>query len=322
MQPDSLKPIQGAKGIPRRLGMALCLGLFCMAPVRADDPMYSLGQMASGLREADSLADFASRYPSKHDSLLKLLRPLHGNRLPIAVYLELKQKTDLSAKKRLDRPSPPDLKLEDMDWIHDVAKSELRKSMDAAKVSEDKQDSLLAPVNQYYSIMRDSARARNLEIVRRYEMKFGPRAPRLNLLETFFAAVLQKAPGFGPGPEGPGRLEWVASYSTTYFFAYQYQGASYPKEFTLASMLEFGLRCYQFTTWGPPNSKLGLLTPDYVSAGLAWSGNRDWFFVWPGDGELNLGGFLDVGGFKIAVIPGENTKVYLGRQFQVVPYLF
>ena len=311
-------------------GAILCLALGERANAQTQ---YPYSEWVKRFHYADSVSNFAARQPRLHDMLLRLLKPLEeaarleGTEAPEKKDAQSeKDRPEVSAKALLSGAKPPGKILEMdqsiLDSLRLLAKNELMDALDStAGMTPDRIDSLLAPVESNYRKELKIAKARNLKIVDRYLRKFGPGAPQLNLLETFAANILQHAPLFGPGGDGAGPLELVAGYSTTYFLAYQYSGASIPKELTVGSLLQLGIRWYQFDPWG--QSKFWrLLTPGYLTLGAAWGGKDDWFLLWPRDNDFNLGGFLEISGVQLAVIPGENTKVYLGRRFQVVPYFF
>jgi hypothetical protein len=86
-------------------------------------------------------------------------------------------------------------------------------------------------------------------------------------------------------------------------------------------MWEVGIRGYLFA--GPSGPSFwDLLIPRYISAGAAFSSHRDWFFL-AHDETWEPGFFLDVGGIKGAMIFGEDDyRVFVGRQFQIIPHLF
>ena len=308
----------------------LCLGLANLAGAQTH---YPYSEWVNRLRYADSVSAFAAKQPKLHAMLIRLLKPLEqASRLEEWEAGMAKDAEKVSSKAMLVGENPPGKESltrlphvgqDTLDTLRLIAKNELKRALETtADMTDDRIDSLLAPVESNYWEVLKIAKAKNLGIVRRYEQKFGPGAPQLNLLEALAANVLQHAgPPFGPGENGAGPLEMVAGYGTTYFLAYQYRGPSIPRQLTVGSLLQLGIRWYQFDPWG--NSRFWrLMTPSYLTLGAAWGGKDDWFLLWPRDNDLNPGGFLEISGFQLAVIPGDNTKVYLGRRFQVVPYFF
>jgi hypothetical protein len=288
---------------------------------------YPYSEWARRFHYADSVSDFADKQPKLHDMLLRLIKPMEsGAGLKEWEAGSTQDTLKTSTKAWLSGEHPPkqepQIGQDTLDTLRILAKNELKSALESAGMTDDRIDSLLAPVESNYREALKIAKAKNLRIVDRYLQKFGPGAPQLNLLETFAASVLQHAgPPFGPGENGTGPLEMVAGYSTTYFLAYQYRGPSIPKQLTVGSLLQWGIRWYQFDPWG--QSKFWrLMTPSYLTLGAAWGGKEDWFLLWPRDNDFNPGGFLEISGVQLAVIPGDNTKVYLGRRFQVVPYFF
>ena len=152
----------------------------------------------------------------------------------------------------------------------------------------------------------------------RYERKFGPGSVQLNALEVGIAYLLQRAKGFGYDPDvGPGPLEVIASYTTTYF-SYAHE------EVQLVSAAEFGVRHYNFGgSWGRSGFP-GLLKPGHWSVGAVWAGEKDGPLVLPGSGGSRFGVFGAWGDVKVAYVHGANNswRLLVSRQFQILPLMF
>lgn len=150
----------------------------------------------------------------------------------------------------------------------------------------------------------------------RYERKFGPESVRLNAIEVGIAYLLQDVRGFHYDlDDGPGPLEVVASYTTTYLSRAE-------EEFRIVSAFEFGLRHYNFGDgWGRDGFR-GYLLPGHLSFGMVIAGEKDGPLVWPGSGESRAGAFVAWGDVKLAYVSGPNAKWLVARQFQIFPLAF
>lgn len=157
--------------------------------------------------------------------------------------------------------------------------------------------------------------------LRRYEVKYGPGAPRLNAVEVLLNAGLQRLWGLtGPGPNGPSPYEGLLAYSTSYVTVDDHDQA------VPVSVLEIGARRYTFG-WDPETASVWarLLKPRYGSLGVAIAERRDGAMRWPltdAGKTSRVGPFLTWGDLKVAVLLGPDSQWLLSRQMHLLPNLF
>lgn len=203
-----------------------------------------------------------------------------------------------------------------IDRVRQIANDYIYESLSTA-VGEATADGIFKPLTDYHRAILNESLGHNLEKMRRFEKKFGPRAPRLNALEVGVNFLLQRVPGFYPTDEkGPGPLEIVASYDTAYLTVVG-------EEPELISTAGFGIRYYLLGDgWGEEDGLTGFLKPGYFSLGVLVAPEEDGALVWPWHGEERLGGFLTWGEFKLAYVGGDEDRFMVSREFQMVPWLF
>jgi hypothetical protein len=206
----------------------------------------------------------------------------------------------------------------DLDSLVRLTRAELRFAMERrmpTPLSNDSVDLLLAPYDALQRLQLERAIGSSLEKLNRYERKYGPDAPQLNLAEVGLNYLAQWVPQFTPTADGwPSRLEIVASYVPTYLTAIDQRART-------VTVAEIGLRSYLWKRgWG--GSTGSVLRPGYLSYGLAIAGERDGAFVSPIAGQRRLGAFFGWGQSKIAVIGGDAPRVLFTRQMQLVPWVF
>jgi hypothetical protein len=206
----------------------------------------------------------------------------------------------------------------DLDSLVRLTRAEVRFAMERRSptpVSDDSVDLLLAPYDALQRLQLDRAIGLSLEKLNRYERKYGPDAPQLNIVEVGLNYVAQWVPQFRPTPDGwPSRLEVVTSYVPTYL-------TSVDRRARAITIAEIGLRSYLWKRgWG--GSAGSVLRPGYLSYGLAVAGERDGAFVSPVSGSRRFGAFVGWGQTKIAVIGGDAPRVLFTRQMQIVPLVF
>ena len=91
----------------------------------------------------------------------------------------------------------------------------------------------------------------------------------------------------------------------------------------LTGVAEIGLRHYFFKEgWGTGTGKLAWLRPGFSSFGLAWSGRSDDPLTPPWKGDSRFGAFVGWGQMKIAWLGGEDNRVLVTQQFQIIPWVF
>lgn len=214
------------------------------------------------------------------------------------------------------------------------AEPELFKALQFVKrtANDDTVDSLLAalgrplltaPVRELQESQLKASIQQSREKLVRYEKKYGPNSAGLNLAESAVNLfVLRGCRLFGTGENGPGPLEFISSYSSSYVSAVEAGSGKTLDDLGVFSAFELGLRCYFFGgNWGQGGCQ-GVLKPGYATAGLLVTGEAGGFFKWPLRGRESYGIFASWGGFKAGYTAGPDRRVLLSRQFQLVPYLF
>lgn len=199
--------------------------------------------------------------------------------------------------------------------VKGLRNNEVREALEAATSSAEASQ-ILAPVTAFQLEELSISINNSIRVVRMYERKFGPNSARLNGAETILNYGLQRVRWFGPNDDGePGPLEAIASYSPTYM--------SYVDgKAVMVSASEIGLRRYFFGDhWGRRGIK-GLMRPAFATLGLAVAGEKDGALQWPWQGDSRLGGFVSWGELKVAYVAGENRRLMVSRQFQIVPWVF
>jgi hypothetical protein len=184
---------------------------------------------------------------------------------------------------------------------------------DAAKVEEP----LRGIVLELQTAETTASMKWDLEVLRRLERKYGPRSAKLNGLEVLVAYSLQRTPGFGiDSTTGyPGPLEAVLAYSASYL-------TRSDEKMRLVSVAEIGLRRYIFAQgWGGPG-RLSWLRPGYISGGLAVAGESDDPLTSPTQGASRYGAFFGWGEIKVAYLAGDNKRLLVTQQVQIIPWVF
>jgi len=199
--------------------------------------------------------------------------------------------------------------------VKGLRNNEVREALEAATSVEEARR-VLAPVTAFQTAQLDLSIEDSVRVLRMYERKFGPASARLNGIEVLLNYAMQRLPGFGPNAASePGPLEVIASYSPTYLT----YGDGEPR---MVSVSELGLRHYFFgESWGGSGLK-GVIRPAYMTAGLAVASEDDGAMRWPWRGDARLGGFVSWGQLKVAYVAGENQRLMVSRQFQIVPWAF
>lgn len=183
---------------------------------------------------------------------------------------------------------------------------------------------LTAPVRVLQESQLIASIKQSQKKLNRYEKKYGPNSARLNPVESAFNFfVFRKCSLFGTGESGPGPLEFISSYSSSYVTAYDAETGKTFDDIGVVSAFEVGLRYYFLgENWGQEGFCNKLKKPGYATAGLLVTGEASGFFTWPLRGKESYGVFASWGGLKAGYIAGDNSRILLSRQFQIVPYLF
>jgi polyhydroxyalkanoate synthesis regulator protein len=162
----------------------------------------------------------------------------------------------------------------------------------------------------------DAGQQWNLETLRLLERKYGPKSAKLNGIEVLAAYVLQRNSAFGVDATGrPGPFEVVCAYVPTYL-------TRSDETMRVVGVAEVGMRQYIFKqTWGG-NGRFAFLRPGYVSYGMAVSGREDDPMRPPWQGASRFGAFFGWGAMKVAWLGGDDQRVLVTQQFQMLPFIF
>jgi hypothetical protein len=183
---------------------------------------------------------------------------------------------------------------------------------------------LFGPANALGTRVLQMARDANTEKLRRYEIKYGPRSPRLNLAEVGLNYVAQLAvPGFRPSADkGPSPLELVASYKTTDLTAAKNDSADLTVR--LVSTGQLGLRVYRFNgTCGTGNWVVAnLVHPCQSSGGFFVMGPRDATLLRTWGSDSRAGVYVARGNYHAGYVFGGARRVVVGTGVQIVPFVF
>jgi hypothetical protein len=156
----------------------------------------------------------------------------------------------------------------------------------------------------------------NLETLRRLERKYGPKSAKLNGIEVLAAYLLQRNSAFGVDATGrPGPLEAVCAYVPTYL-------TRSDQKMRAVGVAEVGLRQYIFKQGWGGTGRFAFLRPGYVSYGMAVSGRDDDPMRPPWQGASRFGAFFGWGAMKVAWLAGDNQRVLITQQFQLLPMIF
>jgi len=176
---------------------------------------------------------------------------------------------------------------------------------------------MLAPIDTL--IRREIRRSRedSEERLRRFEVRYGPRAPRLNALESGLQfLVFQRIPGFGPVDSGPGWFEWVSSYSPTY-------GTQRGSQWEAVSVVEIGIRTYIYAHGWGREGWMGMVLPSHVTVGFALADADDGALRFPNGTGKRKGVFVSWGDLKVACLDDSGEARWLvSRQVQLIPHVF
>jgi len=278
--------------------------------------------LADSSLAADSLAGFEAVKPELHAkfrSAALSLKKMEARQDGID-FTDILKATSPQAFAEI----PADLgkAMREMEFIKRVTLNELKDALVEKGVPAERIISLREPISAYQMAQLKNAYDESRNRLFRYEQRYGPGAPRLNIAEAGLAYLLQGLYPFGPNRKGPGPLEPVARYSTSWVLTYSEELEDIPRAFTVGALYEFGLRWYWYSAPDARPGFWGLLKPNFLSAGYAMAAsNRPWFFL-GNDESFDPGFFVDVGLIKVAMTFGDYSRVFVGKQFQFIPYLF
>lgn len=290
----------------------------------------TLKDIVADVRRAEGAANFATVNPGNAALLDAALTRLDASHAADFSYSELaaviaSPRPSFSAVARWE-PDRYDVRVEpnflaDLITMRGIANNQLAAAI-TQTLGRSETNRLLARIDTLHSAILATAKAQNLEKLRRYEVKYGPKSPRLNAPEVGLNYLAQRLPGFGPTSDGwPGSFEIVATYSTTELTLARNGNRDLRARVVSAS--HFGVRKYQFgKSWGNGGGFTGLLKPAHMAAGATLMGPTDQVLGSPFRRGRRIGGFVSWGDMLIGFVGGPERRVLLSRNLKVIPYVF
>jgi hypothetical protein len=290
----------------------------------------TLREIVADVANAATVANFESSNPVPAkilDSALTRLRMSHAADYSFAelAFVIASTHPSFTAIARWE-PDRYDLRVEpeflrDIRTLRGVANNQLADVL-TSKLGRSETNRLLARVDSLHDAILLTAQTENLEKLRRYEIKYGPKSPRLNAPEVGLNYLAQQLPGFRPNRDGwPSPLEIVATYSTTELTVHR--NTDNKLRAHVVSAAHFGIRSYQFRKgWGSGGGLTGIIKPSHISAGATLMGPTDEALGNPFQRRRRAGGFLSWGDFLVGFVGGRESRFLLSRNFKVIPYLF
>ena len=204
-----------------------------------------------------------------------------------------------------------------LDYVKKVTNGTIRK-----KLSLERQDELLGPLDELLGEEIRGALSARLLNLQRLERKYGPSSAKLNLAEVFFNHfILRGVDAFGVDESGrPGPLEVILAYSTTY--ATYTSISSNNLGLDIASAVEVGIRYYVLEPGRIDSFFDFLVNPSYFSGGLLLVAQDPGVLRNPFSSVPAFGGFLTWGDVKFAVVDRGGPKLFVNKQFQLIPFVF
>jgi hypothetical protein len=313
--------------------LALCVAAalsIASRDARAQKAKITLDSVLVALHAGDSVINFAALDPARHhalDSLTILLRELRASDLSI---------DDFAAAASAEPPSFLDIFRWDRNKAGRAAQPALRSALFRLQQIVLPQPNGLGPrilaalhqsgYQEYVGAMEALqtralvlVQAASTEKLRRYEIKFGPGAPRLNPVETSINWVLERVPGigFGPNLRGPSPVEVVAAYTNTDLTT---DGSA--QNLRLVSAANVGLRFYTFDTTSTRGTLGQILHPGTISLGMSSFSPTDRPLDSPLRTGRRLGAFLDWGSVRVSAAVGHDWRALIGSGAQLIPHLF
>ena len=290
----------------------------------------TLRDIIADVRRAEQAADFSIANPANAALLDAALSRLDESHAAGFSYSQLaaviaSRRPSFSAVARWE-PDQYDVRVEpnflaDLITMSGIANNQLAAAI-TQKMGRTEANRLIVRVDSLHSAILATAKERNLEKLRRYEIKYGPKSPRLNAPEVGLNYIAQRMPGFGATSDGwPGPLEMVATYSTTELTVVR--NSNHDLRAHVVSASHFGVRKYQFgRNWGTGGRLTGLLKPAHIAAGATLMGPTDRVLGSPFKHGRRIGGFVSWGDVLIGFVGGPERRVLLSRNLKVIPYLF
>jgi hypothetical protein len=318
-------------GRARQLAMAVALGASLAAPVGAQET-FTLGAIVDSLQAAAREVDLSTREPVASgmlDSIATLFRDAGARGFAVGELADAITQRRPSAGT-VARWEPERYRLLSQPWFRQavivlaqIGNTPLRRHLVAPQFTQARANELLAPLNALGRAVRAAAMANGEEKLRRYEIKYGPDSPRLNLAEVGLNYVAQLwIPALGPTRDGwPSPYEIIAAYRATELTVTESETDKLTARLVSAGQL--GIRKYHFRPgWGTGSRLAQLLRPRESSIGAFVMGPRDTPLhrVW-GEGA-RAGAFIGWGTAHLGYVFGPHRRLVLGTGTQLIPYAF
>lgn len=315
----------------RLAAAAAAAALLCAGSVSAaQQSTHTLGDILSALQRGAEQVDFRTVEPAasqKLDSLTTLFRQADAGSVPVETLAELivRKRASVGDVARWD---PRATELLTQPWFRSAVvmllriangslQPELTRRLQPPAVNE-----ILALTDKLGRLVRQLASIQSEEKLRRFEIKYGPDSPRLNLAEVGLNYLAQWVPVLGPSADGwPSRYELVTAYRTMELTATK--AANGDLSARLVSAGQVGLRWYHWKQgWGTGGRIARLTRPQHASFGAFAMGPRDAPLERPWGKGRRTGVFIGWGDVHAAYLFGDGRRVVLGSGKQLIPYVF
>lgn len=188
-------------------------------------------------------------------------------------------------------------------------------------LGDDSTRTCLAPVEAFRDRFQELSQQTLTDRLRRYEVKYGPEAPKLNAVEVLVNYLAQWVWPFAGTEAGPSPFELVTSYSAADLAVSSMDSAG--THVTLASGTQLGVRVYLFGPGRGSGSRIDrFLKPTHVAFGVVSMNESTQGLNGPFEGHQQVGGFLSWGNARVAFAGGSNWRLMLSVGSQLLPYLF
>ena len=301
---------------------------------QASAQAYMLGDLFDRVNSADSILQFGTKNPELHARLVRMYAAVREQRAEgisldsaAAIFAGDLNSHSFSTILRVDRDKFSETYLTivtaSIDSTLRITNQFLVRDVTTI-IGQPARKTLFAPKDSFDVKLALRARDLNLERVRRFSVKYGPDAPRLNLAEAGlnYAAQIVLPRFFLSDDGGPAPWELVAKYSTTNLTASKTASDS-ATELHIVTSAQAGLRWYSFSKdCGQGNQLEKILNPCQVSGGLFVMGAKDAPLLNLFTAPLRKGVYLSALNYRIGFIPGADRRFVFGLENQVLPYVF
>lgn len=292
---------------------------------------YTLGGILQRLRDAEQIVAFATTNPVV-DKRLAVLTDYFANSHASDLTLDdladivTRRSVSIGTVARWDREAVNSYTAkpfrDSVSSLTTVAHGSLEAALQA-KLTKTELDNLYKPIDSLGTLILVLARANNQEKLRRYEIKYGPSSPHLNVAEVGLNYIAQLAvPGFLPSDDGyPAPFELVATYRTTDLTAAQ--SATSHVTARVLSTAQLGLRMYGFgENCGKGSRFADLLNPCQSSLGAFFASPTDGALAQPWKTGSRSGFYLARGKYHLGYVFGSQQRIVFGTDQQILPYVF